>query len=539
MKKPTATFQITNIFTLLLFVVLFFNNTSSFFSQSSREQFSGVLLYDSPENNLYNWTENLEKNHINLRIGNKQGEIFDERNIPGISTEKMKVYSYLHPKNKQLYILFHPDWEALFLDRNSSIPYELFVINVETKKIKKSLFINNTKVFDVHKSDIYPDKELLFMETSSDKSVNYIDLVNDSLHNIPDAKRISFCFNEYAILRKNVVKKDETYWAYFLYDINNKKIFDKELDYNEYQGGKTIDYNGRMLIQFTDEKEKIYYKEVNVEKQKLSKERVENPINNPTHFAIKPFMTSTKDFDLVKYNFNAFLKSASIDEKLKFADLMAAQIKAKYKNEIEINYITQTLTDLISKHPNEARIQKWLEWIYKQNALSYAAQINLMQIAVDNGVLDDKLFAVVFKHYNEKTSEIGLNSRTLREAVFNFAKKGFETITFRDYTERLVAKYEIALLELYVKDEADYNAYLNIDKKAKNNDTTAVYSFLSNNQNNLTKMLIGKLHYELGESNRKANEKTQDSLTIAKILFHFESALNNEFDTDETYVGYM
>jgi hypothetical protein len=52
-------------------------------------------------------------------------------------------------------------------------------------------------------------------------------------------------------------------------------------------------------------------------------------------------------------------------------------------------------------------------------------------------------------------------------------------------------------------------------------------------------MLIGKLHYELGESNRKANEKTQDSLTIAKILFHFESALNNEFDTDETYVGYM
>jgi hypothetical protein len=77
MKKPTATFQITNIFTLLLFVVLFFNDTSSFFSQSSREQFSGVLLYDSPENNLYIWTENLEKNRINLRIGNKQGEIFD------------------------------------------------------------------------------------------------------------------------------------------------------------------------------------------------------------------------------------------------------------------------------------------------------------------------------------------------------------------------------------------------------------------------------------------------------------------------------
>jgi hypothetical protein len=538
MKKPTATFQITNIFTLLLFVVLFFNNTSSFFSQSSREQFSGVLLYDSPENNLYIWTENLEKNRINLRIGNKQGEIFEERNIPGISAETMEVYSYLHPKNKQLYILFHPNW-LYNTDRKTSMPYELFVIDIETKKIKKSISLGQASSFGVSRIYIYPDKNIWFMEANGDNPVKYIDFTDDGLHIIPGFERLSFCFNEYAILRKNVVKKDETVWAYVLYDINTKKIFDKELDYNEYQGGKTIDYNGRMLIQFTDEKEKIYYKEVDVEKQKLSKERVENPINNPTHFAIKPFMTSTKNFDLVKYNFNAFLKSTSIDEKLKFADLMAAQIKAKYKNEIEINYITQTLTDLISKHPNEARIQKWLEWIYKQNALSYAAQINLMQIAVDNGVLDDKLFAVVFKHYNEKTSEIGLNSRTLREAVFNFAKKGFETITFRDYTERLVAKYEIALLELYVKDEADYNAYLNIDKKAKNNDTTAVYSFLSNNQNNLTKMLIGKLHYELGESNRKANEKTQDSLTIAKILFHFESALNNEFDTDETYVGYM
>jgi hypothetical protein len=538
MKKPTATFQITNIFTLLLFVVLFFNDTSSFFSQSSREQFSGVLLYDSPENNLYIWTENLEKNRINLRIGNKQGEIFEERNIPGISAETMEVYSYLHPKNKQLYILFHPNW-LYNTDRKTSMPYELFVIDIETKKIKKSISLGQASSFGVSRIYIYPDKNIWFMEANGDNPVKYIDFTDDGLHIIPGFERLSFCFNEYAILRKNVVKKDETVWAYVLYDINTKKIFDKELDYNEYQGGKTIDYNGRMLIQFTDEKEKIYYKEVDVEKQKLSKERVENPINNPTHFAIKPFMTSTKNFDLVKYNFNAFLKSTSIDEKLKFADLMAAQIKAKYKNEIEINYITQTLTDLISKHPNEARIQKWLEWIYKQNALSYAAQINLMQIAVDNGVLDDKLFAVVFKHYNEKTSEIGLNSRTLREAVFNFAKKGFETITFRDYTERLVAKYEIALLELYVKDEADYNAYLNIDKKAKNNDTTAVYSFLSNNQNNLTKMLIGKLHYELGESNRKANEKTQDSLTIAKILFHFESALNNEFDTDETYVGYM
>jgi hypothetical protein len=538
MKNPTATFRTTNVFTSLLFVVLAFNTTFSVFSQSDYEKFSGALLYNSPENDLYIWTENLENRRINLRIGNKQGEIFEERNIPGTSAETMEVYSYLHPKNKQLYILFHPNW-LYNTDRKTSMPYELFVIDIETKKIKKSISLGQASSFGVSRIYIYPDKNIWFMEANGDNPVKYIDFTDDGLHIIPGFERLSFCFNEYAILRKNVVKKDETVWAYVLYDINTKKIFDKELDYNEYQGGKTIDYNGRMLIQFTDEKEKIYYKEVDVEKQKLSKERVENPINNPTHFAIKPFMTSTKNFDLVKYNFNAFLKSTSIDEKLKFADLMAAQIKAKYKNEIEINYITQTLTDLISKHPNEARIQKWLEWIYKQNALSYAAQINLMQIAVDNGVLDDKLFAVVFKHYNEKTSEIGLNSRTLREAVFNFAKKGFETITFRDYTERLVAKYEIALLELYVKDEADYNAYLNIDKKAKNNDTTAVYSFLSNNQNNLTKMLIGKLHYELGESNRKANEKTQDSLTIAKILFHFESALNNEFDTDETYVGYM
>jgi hypothetical protein len=538
MKNPTATFRTTNVFTSLLFVVLAFNTTFSVFSQSDYEKFSGALLYNSPENDLYIWTENLENRRINLRIGNKQGEIFEERNIPGISAETMEVYSYLHPKNKKLYILFHPNW-LYNTDRKTSMPYELFVIDIETKKIKKSISLGQASSFGVSRIYIYPDKNIWFMEANGDNPVKYIDFTDDGLHIIPGFERLSFCFNEYAILRKNVVKKDETVWAYVLYDINTKKIFDKELDYNEYQGGKTIDYNGRMLIQFTDEKEKIYYKEVDVEKQKLSKERVENPINNPTHFAIKPFMTSTKNFDLVKYNFNAFLKSTSIDEKLKFADLMAAQIKAKYKNEIEINYITQTLTDLISKHPNEARIQKWLEWIYKQNALSYAAQINLMQIAVDNGVLDDKLFAVVFKHYNEKTSEIGLNSRTLREAVFNFAKKGFETITFRDYTERLVAKYEIALLELYVKDEADYNAYLNIDKKAKNNDTTAVYSFLSNNQNNLTKMLIGKLHYELGESNRKANEKTQDSLTIAKILFHFESALNNEFDTDETYVGYM
>lgn len=538
MKKPTATFQITNIFTLLLFVVLFFNNTTSLFSQSSREQFSGVLLYDSPENNLYIWTENLEKNRINLRIGNKQGEIFEERNIPGISAKKMDVYSYLHPKNKQLYFLFHPNWES-GADRNVSMSYELFIINIETKKIKKTLFINNTKVFVVHRSDIYPDKELLFIEAALDNSVNYIDLVNDSLHNIPDAKRISFCFNEYAILRKNVVKKDETAWAYVLFDINTKKVFDKELDYNEFQGGKAIDFNGRMLIQLTDDKEKIYYKEVNIEKQKLSKEKVDNPVSNPTHFPIKPFTTSTKDFDLVKYNFNAFLKAASVDEKLKFADLMAGQIKAKYKNEIEINYITQTLTDLISKHPNDARIQKWLEWIYKQNALSYTSQINLMQLAVDKGVLDDKLFSVVFKYYNEKTSELALNSRALREAVFNFAKKGFETITFSDYTDRLVTKYEIALLEVYLTKNSDYDEYLKMNEQAKKQDTTAVTSFLTNYEGKIPKILIGKLYYELAESLRKSNATTQDSLTIAKILFHFESAQQNDFDSDEFYVGYM
>lgn len=538
MKKPTTTFQITNIFTLLLFVVLLFNNTSFLFSQRDYEKFSGALLYESPENDLYIWTENLEKKRINLRIGNKQGEIFDERNIPGISAETMNVYSYLHPKNKQLYLLFHPNW-LYNTDRKTSMPYELFIINVETKKIKKTLLINTDDQFGVSSIEIYPEKNLWFIEAGETNAVKYIDLVNDSLHVIPDIKRISFCFNDYAILRKNVVKKDETVWAYFLYDINNKKIFDKELDYNEVQGGKEIDYNGRMLIQLKDDKEKIYYKEVNVEKQKLSKEKIDNPENKANHLRVEGILTSTKDFDLIKYNFNTFLKSAAIDEKFNFADLMAAQIKAKYENKIEINYITQTLTDLISKYPNDARIQKWMDWIYKKNDLSYESQIKLMQLAVDNGVLDDKLFSVVFKYYNEKTSELALNSRALREAVFNFAKKGFETITFRDYTDRLVTKYEIALLELYVKDEANYNAYLNIDKKAKNNDTAAVYSFLSNNQNNLTKMLIGKLHYELGESNRKANENTQDSLTIAKVLFHFESALNNEFDSDEFYVAYM
>lgn len=538
MKNPTVTFRTTNVFTLLLFVVLAFNTTFSVFSQSDYEKFSGALLYNSPENDLYIWTENLENRRINLRIGNKQGEIFEERNIPGISAETMEVYSYLHPKNKQLYILFHPNW-LYNTDRKTSMPYELFVIDIETKKIKKSISLGQASSFGVSRIYIYPDKNIWFMEVNGDNPVKYIDFTDDGLHIIPGFERLSFCFNEYAILRKNVVKKDETVWAYVLYDINTKKIFDKELDYNEGQGGKAIDYNGRMLIELKDDKEKLYYKEVNVEKQKLSKEKVDNPENTANHFRVEGLTTSKKDFDLKKYNFNAFLKSASIDEKLKFADELAVVIKKKYNYEYEITYITPILADLLNKYPKDARLQKWIEWIYKQNVLSYESQINLMQIAVDNGVLDDKLFSVVFKYYNEKTSEIGLDRKTLREAVYNFAKKGFETITFRDYTERLVAKYEIALLELYVKEEVDYNAYLNIDKKAKNNDTAAVYSYLSNNQNNLTKMLIGKLHYELGESNRKANENTQDSLTIAKVLFHFESALNNEFDTDETYVGYM
>lgn len=538
MKNPTATFRTTNVFTLLLFVVLAFNTTYSVFSQSDYDKFSGALLYNSPENDLYIWTENLENRRINLRIGNKQGEIFEERNIPGISAETMEVYSYLHPKNKQLYILFHPNW-LYNTDRKTSMPYELFVIDIETKKIKKSISLGQASSFGVSRIYIYPDKNIWFMEANGDNPVKYIDFTNDSLHIIPGFERLSFCFNEYAILRKNVVKKDETVWTYVLYDINTKKIFDKELDYNEGQGGKAIDYNGRMLIELKDDKEKLYYKEVNVEKQKLSKEKVDNPENTANHFRVEGLTTSKKDYDLKKYNFNAFLKSASIDEKLKFADELAAAIKKKYNYEYEITYITPILADLLNKYPKDARLQKWIEWIYKQNVLSYESQINLMQISVDNGVLDDKLFSVVFKYYNEKTSEIGLDRKALREAVYNFAKKGFETITFRDYTERLVAKYEIALLELYVKNEADYNAYLNIDKKAKNNDTAAVYSFLSNNQNNLTKMLIGKLHYELGESNRKENENTQDSLTITKVLFHFESALNNEFDTDETYVGYM
>lgn len=538
MKNQTATFRTTKFFTLLLFVVLAFYNTFSLFSQSGYEQFSGALLYDSPENDLYIWTENLENKRINLRIGNKEGEISDERNIPGISAKKMEVYSYLHPKNKQLYILFHPDWES-GADRNVSMSYELFIINIETKKIKKSLFINKTDVFVVHRSDTYPDKELLFIEAALDNSVNYIDLVNDSLYNIPGAKRISFCFNDYAILRKNVVKKDETAWAYVLYDINTKKVFDKELDYNEFQGGKAIDYNGRMLIQLTDDKEKIYYKEVNVEKQKLSKEKVDNPVSNPTHFPVKPFTTSTKDFDLIKYNFNAFLKSASVDEKLKFADVSYTKIKDKTSVK-EINYFVETLTNLLILNSEDNRVPKWLDIIYKKNYFTIETRTELLSIAIENGILDDKLFCEIFKFLNEKASEESeANRKSAKIDVLNFAIKGFNALTINDYTNYLVVKYEIALLEMYVMDLNEFDEYLKIEQRAKKQDTAAVYSYLSNNQNNLTKTLIGKLHYELAESSRQANENTQDSLTIAKILFHFESALNNEFDSDESYVGYM
>ena len=78
-----------------------------------------------------------------------------------------------------------------------------------------------------------------------------------------------------------------------------------------------------------------------------------------------------------------------------------------------------------------------------------------------------------------------------------------------------------------------------MNEQAKKQDTTAVTSFLTNYEGKIPKILIGKLYYELAESLRKSNATTQDSLTIAKILFHFESAQQNDFDSDEFYVGYM
>lgn len=522
----------SNFIALLLFICF------SFSAQTQSPRFSGALVYNSSEKDLYIWTENLEKDRINLRIGTKEGKVIEQRIIPGVSTEKIKAYSYIHPKNNQLYVFFHPDWENIYAKNTSVLPYYLFIIDIETKKIKKTITLANVPEFRMFSLYIYPEKNLWFMETNGFNPVKFLDLSKDSLEVIPGFERLSFCFNEYAILRKNVVDKKETVWSYVLYDINNKKAFDKPLDYNESKGGKAIDFNGRMLIELKDEKDRIYYEEVNLAKQKLSKEKVDNPVSNPNHNALRPSTPEAKDFDLIKYNFNAFLNTATIDEKFAFASLMASEIDQKYRNNVEIEYMTQVLTDLISKHAKDTRNQRWLEWIYKQNKLSNLTQINLIQIAVDNGIIDDKLFATVFKHYNEKTNGL-LDSKALKEGILKFARKGLETITFSDYTDRLITKYEIALLEIYLENSNTYNEYLKIDKQAKKQDTSAVISFLANYEGKIPKILTGQLYYELAESKREIHEKTQDSLSKIQILKLYENAVQNEFDSDEYYVGYM